>query len=782
MIAARSGRRRQNAMAVGHDGAVVRQLRALFELGTTAELSDGQLLERFATDRTEAAELAFAVLVERHGPMVLRVCRSVLVNAHDAQDAFQATFLVLVKKARSLWVRDSLGPWLHQVAYRTASCARSSAARRRRHELRAATAAQESRDSSGDELGPVLHEEIERLPDRFRAPLVLCDLEGCSHEQAARHLGWPVGTVKSRQSRGRERLRQRLARRGLGPSAGLLAAALPHGGAGAILPPELVASTVKEAVRSAILRKLVGGSAVSLAGEVLRSMAIARWLKGACILTALGAAGTGFGVLGQGGARSAPAANAANPSPPQLDDMAVHTVKPGNLQVSVVESGYLEAGRSEGVYCQVEGGTTIIWIKPEGSVVKKGDLICELDSAALRDDLVNQRITTKSAEANYQNATLAREVAEIALKEYVEGVFVSELQAVKSEIAAAETAGQKAEERLERTRRAHNRLDGVLTAKAGARTPSDILAELDIEDRLDAAQQTIERERTTLKFAVAKRRVLEEYTRPKTIKALTADLETKRSVELARKATWELEEGKGKKLERQIMACTIRAPADGTLVYANDPRFASRRSIEVGATIRERQKIVSIEDLSGPMQVNVKVDESNIRWIIPKMRARVRVAPYADQTLTGTVTDVSPLPDAKGFSGPDRNVYTAHVRLAERLPELRPGMTGEVELLVDERSNVLSVPVTAVVHYHDKDHVAVKLGEGVWQWRVVRVGASNGKDVEIKQGLARGEQVIVNPSALPSGAAKREAVREPAEPVTKNSTPGSLPQGGAARP
>src|SRR6202040_3412202 len=108
------------------------------------------------------------------------LCRGVLNNPHDTQDAFQATFLVLVKKARALWVRDSLGPWLHQVAYRTASCARSTAARRRRHERRAAMSRLESRPEVVDELGRVLHEEIDRLPERYRAPMVLCDLEGRS--------------------------------------------------------------------------------------------------------------------------------------------------------------------------------------------------------------------------------------------------------------------------------------------------------------------------------------------------------------------------------------------------------------------------------------------------------------------------------------------------------------------------------------------------------------------------------------------------------------------------
>ena len=149
--------------------------------------------------------------------MVMRVCRSTLMDSHDAQDAFQATFLVLVKKARGLWVRDSIGPWLHQVAYRTALCARLAVRHRRLHELGAANLRTELQVERHDDLEGVLHEEIERLPERFRVPLILCDLEGRSHEQAARHLGWPVGTVKSRQARGRERLRDRLRRRGSRP-------------------------------------------------------------------------------------------------------------------------------------------------------------------------------------------------------------------------------------------------------------------------------------------------------------------------------------------------------------------------------------------------------------------------------------------------------------------------------------------------------------------------------------------------------------------------------------
>jgi RNA polymerase sigma factor (sigma-70 family) len=223
-------------MKIPRDGTALRQLSVLFNEGVTGAVTDGQLLERFATRRGEASEHAFAALVERHGPVVLRLCRSILRDEHEAQDAFQATFLVLAQRAGSLWVRDSIGPWIHSVAYRAASCARAAGIRRQRHERRHAELAAGRlavyHDEDREDLEAVVHEEIDRLPEHYRAPLILCDLEGCTHEQAARSLGWPVGTVKSRQARGRQRLRDRLIRRGLSPSCGMALG-------GGVLTPEL---------------------------------------------------------------------------------------------------------------------------------------------------------------------------------------------------------------------------------------------------------------------------------------------------------------------------------------------------------------------------------------------------------------------------------------------------------------------------------------------------------------------------------------------------------------
>jgi RNA polymerase sigma factor (sigma-70 family) len=243
-------------------GDTLRHIRTLFNVGTLGGLTDGQLLERFTTCTGEAAELAFAALVERHGPMVLRVCQSVLRDPHDAQDAFQATFLILVRKAGSIRKRDSLASWLHGVAGRVAACSRAATARRHRHERRAAEWAVTSVDAEDrDDLASVLHSELDRLPEKYRAPIVLCYLENLTHEQAAQKLHWPVGTVRSRLARGREQLRGRLTRRGLALSVGLLHGALSAETATAAFPVVLASITAEAAVQYASNRFLTTGVA-----------------------------------------------------------------------------------------------------------------------------------------------------------------------------------------------------------------------------------------------------------------------------------------------------------------------------------------------------------------------------------------------------------------------------------------------------------------------------------------------------------------------------------------
>lgn len=275
-----------------------RSIRVLFGLGRIGTLTDGQLLERFTSGDGESGELAFAAIVERHGPMVLGVCKSVLGDEDAARDAFQATFLILLRKSRSLWTRDSLAPWLHRVARRAAANARSAGERRRFHERRAA----ESRATYAnpvdrdDEVARILHEEIARLPIRYRVPLVICDLEGRTHEEASRHLRCPIGTVKSRLSRGRERLRDRMTRRGIGLSVGLIAARSAER-ARAAIPESLIDGTLEIVKRIATGREAVGAasSAVVLSRRVLRAMFLKQWAMTATFATAVAALAFGAG-------------------------------------------------------------------------------------------------------------------------------------------------------------------------------------------------------------------------------------------------------------------------------------------------------------------------------------------------------------------------------------------------------------------------------------------------------------------------------------------------------
>ncbi len=279
-------------MTVADRGIVLRALSTLFSVGTIGAVTDAQLLDRVTSHRDETAELAFRALVERHGPMVFRVCRAVLRNTHDADDAFQATFLILLRRGGTIWVRDSLGPWLHQVAYRTACCARSAAAKRRRHELRAAElTARHPEDGDRDDRGEVVHEEVGRLPQRYREVVVLCLLEGLTPEQAARQLKCPEGTVHSRLARGRVQLRGRLIRRGLPGLAELAAVACDRNWVSAAVPPALEDLTIRTALRLAVGQTAAGAvpsSVSALSGMVLRTMLMAKIRSAGAILLLLG--------------------------------------------------------------------------------------------------------------------------------------------------------------------------------------------------------------------------------------------------------------------------------------------------------------------------------------------------------------------------------------------------------------------------------------------------------------------------------------------------------------
>lgn len=249
-------------------------------------MTDEELLDRFVSCRDAAA---FESLVRRHGPMVLGVCRRILRNPQDAEDAFQATFLILVRKAASLSQRELLGNWLYGVAYRTALDARAAAIRRQKREKQVnAMPEPEIRDDSAEwrDLRPLLDRELNRLPDKYRIPVVLCDLDGMTRQEAAEKLDIPVGTLSGRLTTAREMLAKRLTRRGLTLSGGALVAALSPSAVSAAVPSPLVASTVQAAAAGA-----VSAQAAILAEGVMKAMLVKKLKIATAVLftTILGA-------------------------------------------------------------------------------------------------------------------------------------------------------------------------------------------------------------------------------------------------------------------------------------------------------------------------------------------------------------------------------------------------------------------------------------------------------------------------------------------------------------
>jgi RNA polymerase sigma factor (sigma-70 family) len=273
-------------MATGEMSAVIRHLRRVAVLRDGAGLTDGQLLADFINRGDEAA---LAALVHRHTPMVWNVCRRVLANHHDAEDAFQATFLVFVRKARSIARRELLANWLYGVARLTAMKTRTRAARnkeRERHVVNMPEAAAAQQDH-GSDLKPLLDQELGLLPDRYRAVIVLCDLEGKTRKEAAQELGVPEGTLNSRLARARTMLAKRLARHGSVFSGGAIAAVLTANAASACVPAALMASTIKAATALAAGKagaSLVSTKVAALADGVMRIMLITRLKIGAGVL------------------------------------------------------------------------------------------------------------------------------------------------------------------------------------------------------------------------------------------------------------------------------------------------------------------------------------------------------------------------------------------------------------------------------------------------------------------------------------------------------------------
>ncbi|MEO6809962.1 MAG: HlyD family efflux transporter periplasmic adaptor subunit [Isosphaeraceae bacterium] len=450
---------------------------------------------------------------------------------------------------------------------------------------------------------------------------------------------------------------------------------------------------------------------------------------------------------------------------PTATEVVPFKVARGKLARTVKERGNLESAKNLDVINEVEGQTAILKIVSEGAKVKKGDVVCELDSASLRDQLTNQEITTKRAEADYQNALKTRQVAEYAVEEYVKGTYPQEVKTIEGEITLAKSDLSRAIDRVKYSKE---------MVKLGYQPASQLLADTQAELKARISQEQ----------SLEKQNVLMRYTRPKQEIELQAAVEKAKSDELAKLAAYNLEQQKEEKLRKQIDKCILLAPNDGLVVYANETnnfRGNSQPLIEEGAVVRERQKIFSLPDIAN-MQVNTKIHETMVNDVQPGQRVKVRVESNSN-LLTGTVKSVAPLPDPSSFFASDVKMYTTIVTVdTEGLTNLRPGMSAEVEILITQLDNVVSAPVQAVLQISGEDYVYVLTDEGTRRTDVT-LGITNDKMIEIKTGLKPGDQVALNPSALIGEEERRELAAASAKSGHKDSRDwGNVPPSAAPSP
>lgn len=453
----------------------------------------------------------------------------------------------------------------------------------------------------------------------------------------------------------------------------------------------------------------------------------------------------------------------------KLDHLVTEAAKRGPFQITVTERGFLDSLKNAVLACKVEGSTTIISIVPEGTHVKAGDLVCELDSSALVDRETTQKIAVTSAESSLktaeeaveiqrtQNASdiaaaqLAWDLAKIDLEKFVDeeqGEFKQQEGELEAQVRLAEETLAQAKENYDFTER---------LVKKGYKTQND----------LETARIAHKKEEVNLKIAEAKLALLQKFTFERTVTELKANAEefereldrVKRKAAAAlaqaeadlnaKKLTFEVEKNKHERLLQQISYCKIYAPQDGQVVYANsrDGRSSDQVLIEEGVTVRERQPIVNLPDLN-EMKVNARIHESRISLMREGLPATIKIDAFPDQPFQGIVHSVASVPSSTGSSFMrDIKEYEAVIKLfpnPDSQVDLRPGLTAQIEVLVESRDDVLQVPIQSVLTVVGKQFAFTVAGNQVVR-KEVAVGKSNERMIEILDGLQEGDLVVMNP-------------------------------------
>lgn len=414
----------------------------------------------------------------------------------------------------------------------------------------------------------------------------------------------------------------------------------------------------------------------------------------------------------------------------QPDPVQAHstfTVQPDELVITVTEDGNIESGSNTDIKCQVAGGSSILWIVEDGKEVQEGDKLVELDASALEDQINSQKIVYNKARTTLIQAQKDHQVALISVDEYLQGTLKQELETADTNITIAEENLRSAQNALDYSERMFQR---------------GYISELELESQ----QFAVKRAQLELNSANTAKEVLEKFTKVKTLEDLQSQVETAEASVESEQAAFNLEEAKLKRLETQLENCTIVAPHDGMVVYANErSRFGQQSStIEEGAVIRERQTILRLPDLSA-MQVKVKVHESRVEDLSRNMRARINIQ---GRTFQGVVTSIANQPEPTSWFQGEVKEYATIVRIDGEPEGLKPGMTAEVEILISHLTDVLTLPVSAVVEQRGGYFAWARTDQGEIQRRPLMLGMTNDEFVEIRDGVVSDDEIIRNPRAV----------------------------------
>lgn len=403
-------------------------------------------------------------------------------------------------------------------------------------------------------------------------------------------------------------------------------------------------------------------------------------------------------------------------------DVLTHTVTRGRLDVSVSEDGTLESSSNIEIKCKVKGGSTVLWVIETGTMVEEGDVLVELDTSQIEDNITQQQIQYETALANriISNSDVA--VAEKSIIEYLEGTFQEEKSTIEKEIFDAEEAVRAAKLKFESAQR--------LAAKGMVKTL-----------QLEGEKFAVESAEKELELKTRRLDALQKYTKPKMLQELNSTLDAAKARLAADESALQLEKQRLEREKEQLVNCTIRSTGAGLVIFPSAAEWKETPDIEEGATVREQQTLLMIPDLD-QMQVKVGIHESKVDRLTIGMKARVELQ---GSTLIGEVAEISEVTRPAGWWTGNLVKYDTIIKLENR-PGLKPGMSAIVDVILASYADVITIPVACIIESPEGFLCWVKDDNGVSK-RAIRVGDTNDEFTVIEDGLTEGEEVVLNPLA-----------------------------------